>query len=191
MEPMIKTKKEAMIENAYISLELEAPVLAPIRERIKEKMAQWQVEVPLRDAHISLGYTIGCEREERLAALLRIIARRQIEFRISGVEVLEGLTTPYDYIVLTLEEPDEFCQARQHVEANCKVKRFAGGFKLHVTLLQVAKGSVPFNSREPVRRSLEEATKPLCQEAKIRGQSVAVFDQQCRCRLECSLSRAA
>jgi hypothetical protein len=114
-----------IIEDAYISLELETQPLEPIRQRLQASLRAAGIshEEPERGAHVSISYTLGAGYHDTLERIIDNIATNRIELRVRAVEVLQGLTTPFDYVTLTLEESDEFRRAKSEVESKFPTRR--------------------------------------------------------------------
>ncbi|MCM2281081.1 MAG: hypothetical protein NDI61_04460 [Bdellovibrionaceae bacterium] len=192
-----QTQAESLIQDPYIAVEFTDTALHSIRESLQRALASCGVatEKPERDAHISLGYGLGCETENRIKDLAQRVAASHIELRVVGVEVLAGLTTPYDYVVLVLEENDVFRRVREQIESELVTKSMPGGLHVHTTLLRVPKNSNAESDESltvarAARARLQEACRPLCGRMRVRGEKVAVFDREKCCRLQCPMPAA-
>ncbi len=187
---------QSMIENAYISLEIDSRKLEPLRQHLLRRLQQSGVraERPERNPHVSIGYTLGRETEARMQGLARAIAALGIELNVCHLEVLHGLATPFDYIVLKLEGGSGFQEALKCVEGSCETKKFPGGFKAHVTLLQIPKGmAAEKNDSDDLCRCMRDCWSDCAMdlETRICGRCVAIFDDQKRRRIECEVPMAA
>ncbi len=181
------------IENPYIAVELQERSLAPVRRSLLARLAEsgLNAEEPEGGAHISLGYGLGERTEEDLLLLARRLARLRLELKVKGIEVLRGLSTPFDYIVLALEENEAFRRARGQVESALTTKEMPGGFRAHVSLLRVPKGAAALDLACASRPLLERAAQAHCGGLSVCGERLAVFDGCHRCRIECRMTAAA
>lgn len=181
------------IENAYIAVELQDQSLAGFRQTLQSSLSEagLSTETPERGAHVSLSYILGETTEEHLNALVRRISSQRIELKVKGVEVLSGETTPFDYVVLALEENDAFRHAREQIESELITKEFAGGFHTHVTLLRLPKAANASEMAAEIRDCLARVAQPYCGCMSVCGERLAVFDSQKCCRIQYRMAAAA
>lgn len=174
------------IENAYFAVECRAKPIEPIRRCFLEHLNKsgFHAEAPAQALHVSLCYCQGRLSEEKIEALARELANEKIELKVSGVELLRGLSTPCDYIALTLEESESFHRAKAMAETELPLKKFQGGFKVHVSLLQVPKGALDDIDFTYLNAQLAELARPFCLQTLICGEALSVFDENRTCRFQ-------
>jgi hypothetical protein len=181
-----------IIENAYLAIQLQAKPVEPIRKVFLDHLLSKdiKVEVPSSGVHVSLCYSVGCQRQDKLERLAKALASEKIEMRVTGVELLEGMSTPYDYVTLTLES-DSFSRAKSKAEGELCSKTFAGGFKVHVSLLQVPKGTLDDVDFSYLNSYLADLAQEFCGCTTLCGEAVSVFDSTRTCRIQFQLPQAA
>ncbi len=181
-----------VIENAYLAIELQAKPVEPIRKVFLDHLLSKDidVEVPTSGVHVSLCYSVGCQRQDKLEKLARTLALEKIEMRVTGVELLKGMSTPYDYVTLTLDS-DAFVRAKSKAEGALGSKSFPGGLKVHVSLLQVPKGALDDVDFAYLNSYLAELAEDLCACTTLFGECVSVFDSTRTCRIQFQLPKAA
>ena len=181
------------IENAYLAVELHAKPVEPVRRVFLDhlKSQNIDVEIPSRGVHVSLCYSMGQTCKDQLEHLAKILASECMEMRVTGAQLLRGQTSPYDYVTLTLEGCASFARAKAYVEDALPTRNFPGGFKVHVSLLQVPKGALDDVDFDYVNSYLEDLAKDVCGGIRLAGECVRVFDQSRCCRIQCQLPRLA
>jgi hypothetical protein len=179
-----------IIENAYLAVELQAKPVEPVRRVFLEHLSNKgiEVEIPKTGVHVSLCYSVGACREEKLDQLAKNLASEKIEMRATGVELMKGLSTPYDYVTLRLEESESFVRAKTCAERELRARWFPGGFKVHVSLLQVPKGTLDDVDFEYLNNYLAELAKDFCGCTTLCGECVSVFDQARKCRIKIQIA---
>lgn len=211
----IRRRPAPIIEDPYIAVEVPDQCLESLREKARQVLQSYglSAELPERSAHVSLGYATGCETESRLTDLALRLAQSRMELRAKGMEILPGLTTPYDYVVLLLEEDEAFRRAREQIDAELPTRQMPGGFRAHVTLLRIPKASVGYEAANgqphaadthgttvphtfpskppPVGRELESVLDHALvgeESVNVRGEMLAVFDRGKCCRIQCRMA---
>jgi 2'-5' RNA ligase len=168
------------IHNACISIELDIERLRPLQMTLSEVLENRGIaseSVP-SEAHLSLAYGCGDAGMERVFRAVRkiaaLVAQQKTNFpaRIVGFDILEGQSTPFDYLVLALEGGENFRHAVKAAERVMVCRDFEGGFKSHVSLLRLSK-SVLSNKRTKER--LAKVIHELNSRGNIQGQLAPGF----------------
>jgi hypothetical protein len=185
------------IPNAYISVSLNDEIIGGFQRALSESLALEGIECENSSAHahVSIAYTEGeCQMDlaERLA---KKIASCSFEVNAGLFEVLEGQTTPYDYLVLSLDGASSALQnACSVVEGALRTRQFQGGFKSHVSLLKFKKGSITLERLEELVEEMnasQNAVLALGRRICLEGECVCVFDPNRQCRIEVKIRPAA
>jgi hypothetical protein len=130
--------------------------------------------------HVSIAYAEGSAPLNELKGIASEIATRDFSLGVRGLEVLQGETTPYDYLVLSLDGGMAFQSAVSRVEKRLSTRQFTGGFKTHVSLFKFTKGIL----KPEVARSLcaRLASRLKLERLTVHGERVCVYDssrEQC------------
>lgn len=177
------------IKDAYISVELKAELLKNLRDGLKQTFDFQGVDCEDASSamHVSIAYTQGEALLAQLKESLEKIACESFEVRVSGFEILEGKTTPYDYLTLTLDSTEAFKNALSAVQGCTKVRRFDGGFKSHISLLRFPKGILTQDWAQNLIRELNASSgaafalgKRMC----FQGECLSVFNPERQCCLQ-------
>jgi hypothetical protein len=162
-----------MESNPYLSLKIDESDILPIVRSVAKILDQLDIVYKLSNRfHISLAYVIGDHKKEEFYDVLKEIAEAEIIVRPIGIELLEGQTTPYDYLSLKLNQPDDFEYAKGLIKENFKIKENFGGttFSPHISLAILDK-------TETAKLSKEDRDY-LCRYIEI-----LILDQAYRCKI--------
>lgn len=161
------------IKNPYFSVELNGDAIVGLKERLKSALKARGVpcEDASASAHVSIAYTEGdapVQELERIASEITHRTKEGFKLPTRGLEIFEGLSTPFDYLVLSLEAEGAFRRALDVVEGRLSTRRFQGGFKSHVSLLRFKKGALA-------------QMKALCEQLTgecpcLMGERICVYD---------------
>ncbi|MES2964833.1 MAG: hypothetical protein V4760_13160 [Bdellovibrionota bacterium] len=177
------------IKDAYISVEIRDTALQALREGLKRSLEDIGIgcEVASHDAHVSIAYGEGDVALSELEETAREITCRPFTVSVVGFEILNGLTTPYDYLVIKLSSDGDFTEAVQCAADHINTRTFNGGFHSHVSLLRFPKGALDSEHAQELIREMNAAQSGAmalgCRPC-LRGDSVSVFDPDRRCCLQ-------
>jgi 2'-5' RNA ligase len=177
------------IRDAYISVEIRDTALQALREGLKRSLQDIGIgcEVASHDAHVSIAYGDGDVALSELEETAREITCRPFTVNVVGFEILHGLTTPFDYLVIKLSSDGAFQDAVNSAADHMETKNFHGGFHSHVSLLRFPKGSLDNDAARRLIREMNAAQSGAmalgCRPC-LRGDSVSVFDPERRCCLQ-------
>lgn len=174
------------LQDAYISVEVADSGLDFLRESLRSLFGASGVgcELASNGSHVSIAYGEGEIAVEALERLASEIAALPFSVRVASFEFLEGLSTPFDYLVVNLEGAGAFRAAVEAVEGCMKTKAFAGGFRSHISLLKFRKGALPRAWAEEViaeMNACQSAVHALGRRVCLQGAQVSVFGAD-RCR---------
>jgi hypothetical protein len=181
MNQAILNQRQETIENAYISVELNAGAVGGFRDGLLRDLSAQGLACEQASAHthVSIAYTEGEIEVESVRVVAAQIARQAFQVEVTGFEILEGQTTEYDYLVMTLKSSGDFQNAVDLVNGELSCRHFDGGFKSHVSLLKFRK-ELPSEMKEQVSRyahslnELPEASVGAC--LCLQGECVCVFN---------------
>lgn len=162
-----------MESSPYLSLKVDESDLSPIIRALSSILDEFGLTYKLCNRfHISLAYVIGEHNKEDFEDILKEISEAEIVVKPIGVELLEGQTTPYDYLSLKISEPDDFEYAKGLIRENFKTKESFNGkpFSPHISL-------VMFDKSEIMKLSKEDR-EYLCRYIEIQ-----LIDQVYRCKI--------
>lgn len=171
------------IRDAYISVEIADGGLEKLREGLRSLFHDCNVdcEIASSAAHVSIAYGEGDVEMEALERVASEIASLPFSVNVVGFEILPGQTTPYDYLVVSLE--GHSFGAAQSVASGCmKTREFHGGFSSHVSLLKFPRGSVSRAHKILAEMNETQAVARAFKRRALIGSKVGVFgaDKQCR-----------
>ncbi len=184
------------IENAYISVEIKNGAMTRFRNGLRESLSsEGQIcEDASESIHVSIAYGLGSVGFETVEQTVSEIADSGFQTRATGFEILQGTSTPYDYLVLSLEAQGDFQQAVEIVSGRMPTKTFAEGFKSHVSLLRFPKGSLGSDRAQALVRELNASHgamfalgRCLC----VEGECVCVFTAERQCCLQIPFEASA
>lgn len=191
-----KIKMGTTVRDAYISVEIRDTALQALREGLKKSLEDIGVgcEVASHDAHVSIAYGEGDVALSELEETAREITCRPFTVTVVGFEILNGLTTPYDYLVIKLASEGDFQDAVRCASDHMATKSFRGGFHSHVSLLRFPKGALDCEHAQDLIREMNAAQSGAmalgCRPC-LRGDSVSVFDPERRCCLQVPFDSSA
>lgn len=179
------------ILNPYIAVEMKDQGIGCLRNGLREALRSLSVgaEDSSNSVHLSVAYGQGEADLDRLETVAQLIATRPFEVKVGGFEILEGITTPYDYLALTVESQGCFEDAVKAVEGRIETRRFGGGFKCHISLIRFEKGRLSSEVAHEIVRELnasQGAAQALGRAICLKGDCVRVYDlaRQCRCDVQ-------
>ena len=178
---LARATTQSLIPDAYISVEIKADMIEKFRAGLRETLLAKGVacENSSPSVHVSLAYVQGIATLEDVEALAERVASLGLEARAVGFEILEGQSTPYDYLAFTLDSRTGFDQARAIIEGEVATRTFGGGFKSHISLIKFPKGALAKADAEELLRELNAcvgAASALGCETCLQGECVCVFN---------------
>jgi hypothetical protein len=181
------------IQDAYISVELKSELLKGLRHGLKSMLNEQGVrcENASPEIHVSIAYGKGHVEVGAVQTAAETIAKQGFSVTAKGFEIFEGLSTPFDYLVVELETQGDIEDAIEVAQGNMEIKRFGGGFKSHVSLLRFEKGSLESSiAREMVREmnASQGAASALGYCMCLKGECVCVFNPQRECCLQVAIA---
>ena len=176
------------INNAYVSVEINDSGLETMREGLRSMFGESGIgcEIASSAAHVSIAYGEGEVAVEALDRVASEIAALPFTVRASGFELLKGVATEFDYLVVTLDHEQCFGAAVEAVQGCMKTKSFAGGFRSHVSLLKFAHGSFSRSWAERVIAEMNashSAARALGWRVSLKGAQISVFTSDRQCHL--------
>jgi hypothetical protein len=172
------------IRDAYISVEIDDRGLEGLRDGLRSLFGESGVECERASSasHVSIAYGEGDVEVEALERVASEIAALPFSVHVAGFEILEGETTPFDYLVVALEG-SSFGTAQSVASGQMKTRTFAHGFRSHVSLLKFPKGGVKKEWAEKVLQEMNgcQSLARFFGQRRLRGCAVTVFgsDRQC------------
>jgi hypothetical protein len=185
-----------LIQNPYISIALKGERLSGFSCGLQDALKSQGVECESASAsaHVSIAYTEGSASYQAIQDIASEIACEGFAVRASKFEILEGQSSPYDYLVLSIDADGAFRQAVEIVEGRLATRRFEGGFKSHVSLLKFRKGTLVSAWAQAFVRELnasQGAAFALGRRLHFEGESVCVYDLDRNCCLEVRCQKRA
>lgn len=174
------------IRDAYISVEIEDLGLERLRDGLRSFFRE--TGLPCENAssasHVSIAYGEGDVEIDALEKVASEIAAFPFSVHVAGFELLSGETTPFDYLVVTLEG-SSFGAAQSCASGTMKTRSFNGGFCSHVSLLKFPRGLVSKAWIEKILCEMNDCQAAAClvNRRSLRGSAVSVFGSDRRCRL--------
>ena len=175
------------IHDAYVAVELKKGLLEALRSGLKASLNDRELVCEDSSAalHVSVAYGEGEVVRERLEDALSAIANQGFRARVTGFDILEGLETPFDYLVLCIDS-EALGSVVDEVGECMRVREFNGGLHHHVSLLRFKKDLTP-----DVRIVLKElnasfgAANAIGRSFHVEGGRVCVFtpDRECCARI--------
>lgn len=174
----MRTMIRDTIKDACISVGLKDEVLESLRENLRRAFRDRGLECERAGAsiHVSVAYTQGESEVGMIEEVARHIASRSFFIQGKRLGVLEGRTTPYDYLVLEIDGGDAFASAVDLIGERFSVRRFEEGFKSHISLLRFPKGTLSIHGREGLARELAEQAASM-----IGFDPCLCFEGECVC----------
>jgi hypothetical protein len=172
-----------LIQNPYFSIELKPGALENVCAGFKHALTECGVacEKAATQLHVSIAYTEGIAFLTEIEGIAKQIAHCDFCLNVRGVEVLEGKTTPFDYLVLSLDMGRAFRRAVECVEGKFSVKHFEDGMKTHISLLKIAKGCLSVEGARQLCARLSGVLKSdflWVAGSSLTGQSVCVYNTE-------------
>lgn len=185
------------VRNPYISVAIRDAGLSRLRSVLSEVLNGCGVacENASADLHVSIAYGDGEATVSEIGHLANQIANDGFQVHAHRFEVLEGRTTPYDYLVLTIDDiRGDFACALNKIEKQIGTMKFSASssekFISHVSLLRFAKGSFNGAWGAQLLRELNATQGAACalgSELRFEGECICVYggDRRSVCRIAC------
>ena len=170
------------IRDAYISVEISDGGLESLREGLRALFEDCDVdcEIASSAAHVSIAYGEGEVEMDALERVASEIAALPFSAHVVGFDILEGQSTPFDYLVVSLEG-SSFEQAQSVASGCMKTREFNGGFHSHVSLLKFPRGSVSKAHRILAEMNETQAVARAFKRRSLTGSKVGIFASDRRC----------
>ena len=158
----------------YISIEVNPQSVELVCAKLAQTLTTLGISVErnTQNFHVSLAYVLGNCDKSVLAQIAQKIAANKLEAKISGVEILEGQTTGYDYVALSFESNNQFASCSEEISKELSTREFDGGFRTHLTLFRMKKGALNKTSLESVCECLSKN----CEQQIVSAEAVSVFN---------------
>lgn len=169
------------MENPFISLKINADDISPLISSITKLLDQFSVPYQLcNNEHISLAYVLGDHKKEDLIPIINEICEKGFSVRISGFEVLEGQTTPFDYLALKLTQNDEFEYAKGFIKEHVSIKENFGGkpFEPHISVVKFEKGILNKDDFESLCRYLEVLNIDVTCRCSVSAKEIELYSKE-------------
>ena len=178
--PKFCTNQFEQISDPYINVEIKHDGLMHFCVGLAESLSCSGVvcELASESAHVSIAYGHGLSSMEQIEHVASQIAHEKFSACARHFEMLEGLTTPFHYLVLALDGKGDFRRAVEKVEDRLQTRKFEGGFKSHVSLLKFEKGTFDAARASELVRELNAshgAAFALGQALEVKGHCVCVY----------------
>ena len=172
-----KMQNDGLLKDAAIALDLSPDCLNPIQSKISKFFKSHNIHYErIKNPHVSTAYLLGYNRYSDLAELVKTIANYNFDFKVIGLELLAGTTTNKDYLVLKVEAPESFYKALHYIEQESDTMKFPGGFKTHISLYSVHKGSINSSILIELKAMIEEQKFTLNHQITLKPEAVSVFN---------------
>lgn len=191
--PSSSESASTKVSNPYISVEIKDVGLNRLRSSLLDVLATEGIEGELSSPalHVSIAYG-DCEASlPEIQELANAIASDGFNVRAHKFEILEGSATPFDYLVLSIDDNEgDFKDAVGKVEKRFQTRQFVNGFNRHISLLRFAKGSMDTEWARDLVRELNAshgAVYALGRVMSLEGDSVCVYgsDRNSVCKIAC------
>jgi hypothetical protein len=160
---------------AYICVDINTDGVFAISRQIKPTLKLLGIPfVEQLNTHVSVAYCEGAMSLSDIEVYCEEICQIPMSLKVSGLELLRGLTTPYDYIVANVVG-EELDYAHGLISSENATKLFSGGFKKHITLFQIDKETVSKEDAETLSAVLESGINTS---VILGAASVSVFDSE-------------
>ena len=168
-----------IVADACLLIEVDSGSINDFSRIVKRKLSDMGVETTASglNHHISIGYLVGEIETETLKVAAAEIAKKKLCLRITGIEVLPGITTSRDYVALRISGNEELENSVNLISKISGCRQFEDGFKTHLSILSFEKGMLNENELGALARVLELQVLGLLPELGIEIQSVSIFSQ--------------
>lgn len=170
--------KDEVIENAYISVEVDGESLEPLYKSIMDVLNTLDIKVKISERpHLSLAYTVGETSLSKLEEVIDEIAEAPFLIESTGIYIIQGETFPVDYISLTVKNNDDFLYAQEFVAENCKIRTSFMGkdFIAHISLFTMEKGLESVH--DDLARIIEMHSNESIAGVQFKGKSISIFNK--------------
>jgi 2'-5' RNA ligase len=172
-----------METNPFLSLKINPDDVSPIVRSVTRLLDDLHLPYEIcRNEHISLAYVIGEHKKEEIQEVIKEISEKGISVRISGIEFLEGLTTPFDYIALkiTQDEYGEFEYAKGYIKEHFSIKEKFGDkpFAPHISIVKVEKNIISKEDSEYLCRYLETVATDITCKCVVSAKEIELFSKE-------------
>lgn len=195
----MKKANRKTIQSPCIAVHLRSGSLLSLQRELQNVLKKLGVETERTDSapHVSLAYANG---ETGLWSIRRVLSEIQklnkgeaFYARAVGFALLPGRSTPYDYLSIEVKPSEWFKKAKAIVEKRLRVRSFNGGFKNHISLLRIPKGTLKPAVAKNLIRELNAslfAARALGVIPEWAGECIAVSEKTHRIRYKRSLRAA-
>lgn len=181
------------VRDPYISVAIRDAGLSRLRGLLSEALNECGIwcENASSDLHVSIAYADGETSIQEIGELANQIANDGFNVHAHRFEVLQGRTTPFDYLVLTIDDSrGDFACALGKIEKQLGTLKFSDGFKCHVSLLRFAKGAFDGAWAARLLRELNATHGAACAlgvQLRFEGECICVYgkDRRSICRIAC------
>lgn len=173
----IRLQKNDILSNVSISLDVDKENILYLQHRLGPILSKQGIKFnKIKNPHVSTAYLVGEYDYPYLVETMKMLSNFQFNFKAVGIEILHGVTTNKDYVVLRLNPDDNFLKALNYIEKESDIVKFTGGFKTHLSLFSVNKGIITEETIVKVEESLEENNLSLLHTMSIKPQSISLFN---------------
>ena len=169
-------------KNPYFSLKINEDDISVLISSITRTLRDLDVEYFLcENNHMSLAYVEGTYDEVSLVNALKEISLSGIRVRVSGIEILDGLKTEFDYLALKINSDNtNFELAHEFLTDRFDVAQEFGGnkFSPHVSIIKFNKSSMSKEDKENLCRFLETVNADITCRCEIVAESVELFNNE-------------
>lgn len=170
-----KTRDHSVLIDPVIAYEINTKKIKKIRKQIIPLLEEIKKFKAVRSPHISLAYILGEHKLSELSSIINQIENYRVEFKFESVEIVSGMATKFDYIILTLNFPDKLKEIITKVGELIPIRKFINGFKPHITLFILEKDNLEstVKSLDIIRDKIKEL---LSQEQTFRAEALSVYN---------------
>lgn len=169
-----------METNPFLSLKINPDDISPLVSSITKLLSQFGVPYQLcNNEHVSLAYVLGDYKKEEIDFVVDEICEKGISVRVIGVDILEGLTTPFDYLALKISQDDEFEYAKGYIREHFKIKEDFGGkpFAPHISIIKFEKNLLTKEDMENLCRYIEVLNVDITCRCVVSAKELEIFSK--------------
>jgi hypothetical protein len=168
-----------MVSDACLLVEVDSDSISEFSCMIQRKLSEMGIEsVAVPGAHhVSIGYMAGDVDAAILELAAKHIAGKCLSFEISGIEALPGITSGRDYITLRVIGNSDMEESIGMLSSLPCARKFADGFKTHLSLLTIDQGVLGAVELETLARVLELQVLGLIPNLMATIRSVSIFSR--------------
>lgn len=169
---------DQVVNNAYISIEVDESALAPLYKSVASVLNILGVEAKVSTRpHVSIAYTLGETTLGKLDQIVADIAEAPFIIQTVGMDIIPGEMFNCDYVALAIKANDDFLYAQEFIAENCDIRTKFNGkdFIAHISLLTIDKGYESVH--EELARVIELHSQEAIKGVQLKGKSISVFNQ--------------